>query len=122
VVGLPSPGVFVSDPAPHDHATWHGTVHNSVSLVVFVALAVACFTAARWRPGTRWRWYCRAIGVAVLVLFVIANNGGDLTGVWQRLTIMVGWSWLAVLNLRALRTSSGTPAGTPLRTPEAPRP
>jgi hypothetical protein len=62
----------------------------------------------------------------VPVLFVIANNGGDLTGVWQRLTIVVGWSWLAVLNLRALRTPSvapsGTPAGTPSRTPEAPRP
>jgi hypothetical membrane protein len=102
-LGLAAAGVFVSDPVPHDHATWHGILHNVVSVFVFGSLSLACFTAARWGPTSMWRWYCIATGVAVPVLFVTAGAVSDTSGVWQRLTIVVGWSWLAVLELRATR-------------------
>jgi hypothetical membrane protein len=96
-------GVFVSDPVPHDRATWHGTAHIIVSVVVFVSLAGACFAAARWRPDWRWRWYCIVSGVAVPVLFVIAGGASGATGLGQRVTIVVGWTWVAVLAAVALR-------------------
>jgi hypothetical protein len=102
-VCLIAAGVFVTDPVPHQEATWHGVVHNVVSVFVFLSLSVACFTAARWRPTTSWRSYCVATGVALPVLFVTAGAVTGTSGSWQRLTILVGWSWLAVLALRALR-------------------
>ncbi|SNY68328.1 DUF998 domain-containing protein [Paractinoplanes atraurantiacus] len=100
-VGLIAAGVFVSDPVPQDESAWHGVVHNVVSVMVFAALTGACFTAARWRPTAGWRWYCRVTGVAVPVLFVTAGAVTNTSGFWQRVTIVVGWAWLVVLNLRA---------------------
>jgi hypothetical protein len=101
---LAAAGVFVSDPVPHDRATWHGVAHNIVSVVVFASLSAACFVAASWRPTASWRRYCRATGVAVPILFLTAGAVASTGGLWQRLTIVVGWCWLAVLSLRALRT------------------
>ena len=102
-VSLAAAGVFVSDPVPHDQSTWHGVAHNVVSVFVFAALSLACFVAARWQPTARWRWYCIATGVAVPALFVVAGAVSSTSGLWQRATIIIGWSWLAVLELRALR-------------------
>lgn len=102
-VNLTLAGVFVADPAPHDRATWQGTTHNVVSMIVFASLALACFTAMNWRPTPSWRWYCVVSGISVPVLFITSGGMPDTTGIWQRLTIIVGWTWLAVLNLRASR-------------------
>ncbi|XVU29665.1 DUF998 domain-containing protein [Actinoplanes sp. CA-054009] len=100
-VGLVAAGVFVSDPVPQDEGTGHGAVHNAVSVAVFAALAAACFTAASWRGTRGWRWYCRVTGVAVPLLFVTAGAVTNSSGLWQRVTIVVGWSWLVVVSLRA---------------------
>jgi hypothetical membrane protein len=94
-------GIFVSDPVPQDRATWQGTTHNIVSIVAFTSLTLACFTAIRWQLTRWWRRYCVVSGMAVPVLFVISGGVPDTTGVWQRLTIVVGWTWLAVLAIRA---------------------
>ncbi|MET3430019.1 putative membrane protein [Actinoplanes tereljensis] len=104
-VSLMLAGAFVSDPAPTTVRTGHGIVHNLVSAVVFlVSLPAAAFVAARWRPTRGWSWYCRAVGVAVPGLFVLAGGIEAATGVFQRLAIAVGCSWIAVLGLRALRS------------------
>jgi hypothetical membrane protein len=108
---LMAAGAFVSDPVPSDHQTWHGVAHNLVSVVVFGAVTAACFTAARWRPSRWWRFYCLITGVAVPVLFVLAAGVSGTTGVFQRLSIIVGWVWLAVLGLRALRLDGVWHAG-----------
>ncbi len=102
-------GVFVTDPVPHEQATWTGAVHNVVSFVVFGCLSAACFTAARWRPARAWRVYCRVTGIAVPALFVASGASAGTGGLFQRATIVVGWSWLAVLGLRAVR---GRPTAT----------
>jgi hypothetical protein len=101
--GLVAAGVFVSDPVPSDVRTWHGIAHDVFSLVVFGALSAACFTAARWRPNRRWRWYCVLTGIAVPVLFVVTGGFPDTSGLVQRITIGIGWTWLAVLAVRAMR-------------------
>jgi hypothetical membrane protein len=102
-VSLMLAGVFVSDPVPHEQTTWHGDAHNLVSVIVFVSLTLACFTAARWRPTPGWRWYCALTGIAVPALFVTAGAASGTAGLWQRLSIVVGWTWLIVLGLRAMR-------------------
>jgi hypothetical membrane protein len=107
-ISLLAAGVFVSDPVPSDNRTWHGIVHDVVSLVVFAALAAACFTAARWQPTRRWRWYSVLTGIAVPVLFVVTGGVSDMSGLFQRITIIVGWTWLAALGLRALRLSQAS--------------
>jgi hypothetical membrane protein len=105
-VSLALAGVFVSDPVPSNISTWQGTTHDIVSVVAFASLTAACFTARRWRPTTRWRWYCVLSGLAVPALLVISGGVSGTAGVWQRLTIIVGWTWLAVLATRAARTSA----------------
>jgi hypothetical protein len=114
-IGLVAAGVFVSDPVPSDVWTWHGIVHDVVSLAVFASLSAACFTAARWRPSRRWRWYCVLTGIAVPVLFVATGGFPDTSGVFQRITVGIGWTWLAVLAMRAMRLTHPGVAGTPIR-------
>lgn len=104
-VGLVLAGIFVTDPAPTDAPTTHGLIHNGVSVVVFASLAGACFTAARWRPTSGWRWYCRTVGVAIPVLFLLAGGIEPATGIFQRLYLAAGWTWLGALGWRALRNS-----------------
>jgi hypothetical membrane protein len=101
--GLVGAGVFETDPVPHDTTTWHGAAHNIVSVVVFACLSLACFTAARWRPAPLWRLHCLATGTVLPVLFVTAAAVTGTSGLWQRASIIVGWSWLAALGLRAVR-------------------
>jgi hypothetical membrane protein len=108
--GLALAGVFVGDGA----RTWHGVVHDVVAVVAFAALTAAAFTAARWEPTAAWRCYCRAVGVAVPVLFVLSAVPAA-TGVFQRLTIAAGCTWLAVLGLRALRATAAAGPPAPRR-------
>jgi hypothetical membrane protein len=125
-------GVFVMDPMrgyppgtpPGEPAgfSWHHQLHDLVGVVVFVAVPLACLGLARRfaaRPAQRgWAGYCLATGVAGLVLFgwfgVAWEADHELAGLIQRLTIVVGWSWLPVVALRLLmRTPHAT--GGPVR-------
>jgi hypothetical protein len=108
-LGLIAAGVSVTDLGPGlppgrptvQH-TWHGTAHNVASAVVFLALPALCFMlAVRFglRPGQRlWAAYSVATGVAVLALIQGLGVEG-YGGLYQRLTIAVGWGWLAALAL-----------------------
>ena len=127
-LGLIAAGVFVIDTdiddshrsstpqAPHD---WHGNAHNIASAVVFLALPALSFVLAvrfALRPGQRrWAAYSAATGVAVLTLIQGLGVGG-YGGLYQRLTIAVGWGWLAALAWwlrgRHSRTSQRQTAGT----------
>jgi hypothetical membrane protein len=104
--GLALAGVFVSDPVPTDNATWHGMIHNAVGSVSSVALIAACFVAARWQATPRWRWYSIVVGVVMPLTFLVASGATETLGIWQRLTNVIGWTWLIVLALRAMRASA----------------
>jgi hypothetical protein len=46
----------------------------------------------------------------------VATGGfPDTSGLFQRITIGIGWTWLAVLALRAMRLTHPGAAGTPMR-------
>lgn len=124
-VGLLVAGLFVTDPAlgyppgvpTPAPQTVHGTIHGLAGLAVFVSLPLACFALARRFAGDpRWRgWapYSILTGLLVLASFVAANVSSVLdmtgavpnapTGLLQRLGIIAGWVWLALLALRLLR-------------------
>lgn len=125
-LGLVVAGLFVTDPSlgypPGTSArggpqTFHGTIHGLASLVAFIPLAAACFVLARRFAGDPdwkgWAPYSIASGALVAVFFVaslamgvLAENGtlpGAPTGLLQRIAIVVGWGWIALLAARLLR-------------------
>ena len=111
-------GLFVTDPllgyppGADETLTRAGKIHMLLSLVVFIALSSACFVLARRFAGDpEWRgWaaYSIASGVLVLVFFVATDLVASLVpngpaGLVQRLSIITGWGWVALLALRLLR-------------------
>ena len=119
-LGLVGAGVFVTDPgfgyppgAPSGVPpvpSLHGTVHTLVSLVVFVALSIACFVFARRfsaQPRSRiWAVYSFLTGLAVPA-FIVASSvawfSGGPGGLFQRLSICAGWVWVGLLAIRTMR-------------------
>ncbi len=118
-------GLFVTDPSlgypPGTHGggpqTLHGTVHGFNGLIVFSLLPAASFVLARRFAGDPnwkgWAPYSIITGVLVVVFFIASTAASVLdergifpgapTGLLQRIGIIVGWGWIALLALRLLR-------------------
>ena len=110
-------GLFVTDPllgyppgAPST-PTLHGVVHIFLSLVAFIALPAACFVLARRFAGDPawhgWAFYSLATGILVIVFFIITDVVASLdpngpAGLFQRLSIIIGWGWIALLAFRLM--------------------
>jgi len=122
-LGLIGAGIFTTDPVSGYppgtpdrpvHATVHGTLHDVVSLVGFVAFVAACFVVARRsaRLGRRgWAVYSVLTGIVFAVALVLASiafsQNGALTsvgGLIQRIMATAAWAWLTLLALRTRRT------------------
>ena len=110
-------GTFSTDPAlgyPVGAAqvhTAHGMIHGLAGLFAFTLLPAAAFVMA-WHfatePGAR-RWVLYSIGVGVLMigLFIAFTTTStmDAVGTWpnaptgllQRIAIIAGWTWIAML-------------------------
>lgn len=121
-IGLIGAGFFTTDPLfgypPSGplvltQFTTHGHLHDFFSSFVFLGLPIACFVltrgfAVREKPG--WVIYSALSGIGILVMFVLAAVGFNQTpgfvnlgGVYQRLSISIGWIWMALLALHFLR-------------------
>ena len=111
-------GIFVIDPgtyAPADTPagpTWHGVLHDVAGLVVFGGLAAAAVALSRrFTPWIGW-----AVATTVMALWTAAGvlNGMDYAGVWspapagllQRLSIVVGFGYLAWVAWRLVSTAT----------------
>jgi hypothetical protein len=108
-------GAFTTDPglgypvgAPEVH-TLHGTIHGFAGLAVFTILPAACFVMA-WHfaaRSARWAFYSAAVGVALIVLFFGGFAVGQYpqapTGLYQRIAIITGWTWIAAVAWRLSR-------------------
>ncbi len=110
-------GLFVTDPllgyppGVPSTPTLHGVLHMLLSLVAFIALLAACFVLARrfagdpaWRG---WAFYSIATGILVVVFFILTDvveflNPNGPAGLVQRITIIIGWGWVALLAIRLL--------------------
>lgn len=122
-VGLVGAGVFVTDPVPATTpgelspaaGSTHGDLHNIFSLVVFGALVGACGALGRrfaksGHPG--WAAYSALSGLLVVMgirLFGRGFDGAkgfvDVGGLIQRVTIAIGWGWLAVVAVHLLHSA-----------------
>jgi hypothetical membrane protein len=118
-LGLIGSGFFVMDPPPGYPpgtpvtTTLHGSVHLLLGAIVFSALPAACFVLARRFAGDsswrQWAVYSNATGV-LLVIFIIVQKVVQLSpdpnspmGLVQRLNIIIGWVWIALVALALLR-------------------
>jgi len=124
-VALIVAGLFVTDPSlgypPGTHGsgpqTLHGIIHGVAGLITFSSLAIASFVMARRFAGDPnwkgWAVYSIVTGVLVIVSFIAATavsaldeSGvlpGSPTGLLQRIGIIAGWVWIALLAIRLLR-------------------
>lgn len=110
-LGLTLSGLFVGE--PH---TPQGILHGLAGLLVFSSLPLAsvvlawCFASAPAWHG--WALYSLVTGIVVVGMFIATSTVSNLdqqgvlenapAGLLQRLTILVGWSWIALLALRYL--------------------
>jgi hypothetical protein len=128
-IGLIIAGVFTTDPAygfppgtppgPQVTTTWHGVVHFVGAILVFGFIGLigglpwACFVIARraQRMGDRRMFaYSVASGLGMAIFFVAAfavpgsqPGASDFAGLFQRISIVIGWTWIVVLSLIVLR-------------------
>lgn len=118
-------GLFVTDPSlgyyppgtSSSTQTLHGTIHGANAPLAFGSLAIAIFVLARrfasdpaWRG---WALYSLLTGmtivgffIACLVVAVLDEKGmlpNSPTGLLERIAIIIGWVWVALLALRLLR-------------------
>jgi len=124
-VGLIGAGIFVTDPIgeyqPENKTTSpniHGALHTGFSMVVFIALPIACLVLAGGytaRGSIGWALFSAASGLLFVVGFVFTSMGfsqvqgfsdsGQLAGIGgllQRMTIALGWGWLTVTAIHLL--------------------
>jgi hypothetical protein len=114
-VGLIMAGVFVTDPAQGyppgaplgltANPSWHGAIHQAASTFVFIGLPVAMLVMApRFAfEGSRWALYSRLSAVGVLVFLFSAFAFTDITGLLQRLAILLALGWVGQIMWRFRR-------------------
>ncbi|HEX8727423.1 MAG TPA: DUF998 domain-containing protein [Ktedonobacterales bacterium] len=120
-------GVFVTDPSlgyyppgsPAGAQTLHGTIHGTTAPIVFGLLTIAIFVFTRrfasdpaWRG---WAAYSIITGIVCIVTFIaclavaVLDEHGVLanapSGLLERIAIVSGWGWIALLAIRLLRQS-----------------
>lgn len=120
-IGLVGAGLFATGPLPDARRDQRvatrpdlgEVLHDVFSMVAFGALAGACaVTGRRFSRAGQWRWASYSAASAMMVvggvgLFGQAFAGREplarVGGLIQRLTICLGWGWLAVLAVHLLR-------------------
>lgn len=127
-LGLVGAGVFVTDPVSgyppgtpdqlQGYTGAHAALHDLLSIPTFVGLPIACLVLARRFAGwgqRGWAIYSAATGVVSALAFVLTSMAFnqveplvEVGGLLQRLTVTVGWTWLALLAAHLLRGRSGS--------------
>jgi hypothetical membrane protein len=122
-LGLIGAGIFIAaplngqPPVTYDEPRSYGTVtilHDLFSGLAFFSLPAGCFVFARRFMGWGRRVfavYSASCGVVFLVAFILASVAfrqaaglGDRAGLFQRITIGIGLSWVSVLAIYLLTT------------------
>ena len=126
-------GIFVTDPAlgyPVGAAqvhTMHGMIHGFSGLAAFSLLAASGFVMA-WHfaaePGSRrWQLYSLGVGLLIVAFFIASTTVSTLdargawpnapTGFFQRIAIIGGWTWIAMVAVHLIRLSRPQPSASP---------
>ena len=121
-IGLIGAGIFVTDPIlgyPHDKSlvlrqfTFHGHLHDGFSMFVFICLPWACFAFRKYfiaKDKKVWANYSAFTGYSMIVAFIITSMGFkqlsgfvNYAGLFQRICITIGWTWMTLLSLHLLK-------------------
>ena len=125
-------GTFATDPAlgyPVGAAQAHtaqGMIHGLAGLFAFTLLPAAAFVMA-WHFAAsgerRWVAYSVAVGMVMLVMFVAATTVSTMdavgtwpnapTGFFQRIAIITGWTWIAMVALTQIRLNGRNEGSSP---------
>lgn len=128
-VGLIGSGVFVTDPVggfppPSTHGdasdnvkteaptrTRSGTLHNLFAIPIFVGVPLAGMLGAVSSVKRRRYWWATySVGSSVLMVacfilfgaaFSESSNLAERGGIFQRLSVVMGFGWMSALSLRA---------------------
>lgn len=118
-LGLVTVGIFRTDPANGfppgvpavTSTTFHGMIHGSGALFVFMMLAAALAVFARFflaRKEHGWGWYC----LASVVLLLLCFFGGFVAAQWGplllQLGVLVGWMASSIIAIRLFCTPETT--------------
>lgn len=126
-IGMIGAGFFVADPLngyppgtpliPTER-TIHGILHDLFGVPVFLGLPIACYVFRRQFLRLRergWATYSALNGLAMLIAFVLTSIGfnqvpgfADFAGLFQRLTVTIGLTWIILLAIHYLRTPTPT--------------
>jgi hypothetical protein len=130
-IGLLGAGVFVADPmngfprgtpdVPLKNSVT-GRLHLLFSFFVFLGWPIACLAFNRLftRRGLHsWANYSALTGIAFLVMFLVTIEGFaqvdgwmNHAGLFQRLTLTIGWAWLTLLAVHMLKPWGEAPNAT----------
>jgi hypothetical protein len=124
-IGLIGSGIFSTDPlfgypatAPYSltQYTIHGHLHNFFSVIVFICLPTACFKFRKRfknRSEDGWALYSMISGISMIVFFILSGFGfeqyagfSEVAGLLQRLAVISGFAWMALIALYYLRIFS----------------
>lgn len=114
----PANGYPPGSPPSGGQQTWHGTIHGANAILAFgsICLAAVIFgrAFARDQRTRTWARYSYLTAIVGVMLFAASLTVAmlDQRHVWhnapggllERLTIILAWSWLSLLSLRALRS------------------
>jgi hypothetical protein len=124
-IGLIGAGIFVTDPMngyppgtpdlPMQYSLI-GRLHRLFSAFVFLGLPIACFIFARLFTSLgkrRWAIYSMVTGISFVVMFIVTSAAFaqvevlvDYAGLFQRITLTIGWVWLTLLAIYMLKSQS----------------
>lgn len=129
--GLVVAGIFVADPKPGyplgstgtAEPTLAGLIHDGNLIPTWIAMTAA-MAAVAWRFTTirrerAWAWYTIATAVVSLTTLLIAvqlynhdTQTGSWHGLWQRISITVGFVWFGALAVHVRRSAPRDTAPT----------
>ncbi|WP_027947271.1 DUF998 domain-containing protein [Amycolatopsis taiwanensis] len=123
-LGLVVAGVFVADPKPGYPAgstgtanpTLHSLIHDGNLFPTWIVMTIAILVlAARFAADKQWgwMWYSTATAVAAMATLLVAvarydadTQTGSYHGLWQRISITIGFGYFSVLATGLLRRES----------------
>jgi len=83
-----------------------GALHDGFSLPAFLALALAQVVLARG-SGKGWAVYSLLSAAGFIAAFLLAGTGFsqtepwvDVAGLFQRISVIIGWTWTVALAVR----------------------
>ncbi len=126
-------GIFVTDPAlgyppgASSAPTVHGILHDVFGQLEFISLIVVCFVLARRNvanpAGRGWAWYSVATGLLVAasdVCFVLTFKLGGPAGLIERIGIIAGCGWIALLAIRLMSKKAPQVSSEPVQLAQSP--